>query len=187
MSRISSAAARTELLKVLPLELVDKILDIVYYYDFRFSIWQINARKYKKSIWYNPSKDLLKLCSGLRGGIQTGLVMSELGSPSVAQLKYIEPWFLYRTYHHFRDHQRFTYHEEFFMETDTEEYLMEETWKRWTVCEHGCSICEHRFPCMNVVFNTYPSVPCHLTNVISEIATAWDGRYYGKGGGNYNM
>ena len=187
MSRISSAAARTELLKVLPLELVDKILDIVYYYDFRFSIFQINARKYKKSIWYNPSKDLLKLCSGLRGGIQTGLVMSGSGYPTVSQFKYIEPWFLNKTYFLFRAHQRFTYHDEFFIGREAEEYLTEETWKRWTVCEHGCPMCEHSFPCMNVVFNAYPDVPSHLTNVISEIARAWDGRYYGKGGGNYTM
>ena len=47
----ATAIARTELLKLLPSELVDRILVIVYHYDFRFTMTEINNRKYEKSIW----------------------------------------------------------------------------------------------------------------------------------------
>ena len=181
----ATAIARTELLKLLPAELVDRILVIVYHYDFRFTMTQIDDRKFKKSIWYEPSATLLKLCLGKRGGIQTGL---DWGSwelpPQVTQMKFIEPWFLFATYNKFRDWHFYWFGTN--MGDLSDSAIEEEAQKRWerdNICINGCPLCEDRFPCLNNVFATYPGVPTHHDNISYDILAKWNGAYYGKGGG----
>jgi len=177
----ATAIARTELLKLLPSELVDKILVIVYHYDFRFTMTQIDGRKYEKSIWYEPSATLLKLCLGKRGGIQTGMDWSGYG-PMVTQMKFIEPWFIFKSYNEYRKNQlriAFLCH---FKQVPKEEDI-ERRWEHNAICINGCPLCEDRFPCLNNVFATYPGVPTHYKNLSYDILAKWDGAYYGKGGG----
>ena len=179
----ASAVARTVLLKILPMEIVDKILDHVYRDDHQDVLFFLTLRKYRISIWHNPSDRLIELCKE-RGTIQTGVVMCEQINgedvAAISQIKFIDPWSIWKSYIYFRMTYLKRANRYGIDSTKITEDEITEYWKLKNPCAYGCPLCEKAFPCMNNILYKFPGVSYRHHNVSDRIVKLWEGEYYGN-------
>lgn len=148
-----------------PQEIIDMIFEIVYSYSRKKYLISIDSRYGKRSIWWNPSERLRKLC-GERGAIQN---------------KYFDSWSLFRSYV-LCEHECIMRNPHFIISFEEEDQIDREFYI-FRCGELNCSECMlENFPCGCLA--SYNSKICGLWDIrdepsLSSVANQLDLQYPG--------
>ncbi len=149
-------AIRNKMREILSEELISMIFIYVYNHTKMFPLYQIGRRFGRKSIWWDPSDTLKKMC-GERGGIQPG---------------YYDMWSLFRSFIPYRKN-KLSFCIQSQLEGDDinyEEEYIERCFNEDRCGREGeCLNCiSYNFPCTNLICEDLDSGIEFLWNIADE-------------------